>query len=661
MNDQPRLYDLFHPAPAALKKICATKVAIKLWRQEIIKRRANGTLDKLVFDRNIQTNIMEFPPPFEDLPTVLLVIPTIDKHINIFRLSIKNWLSYHITNGFLPTKVLHKFDDFVGDFDGDIDYRRTAQQMILCDGISRVDKFKFACLYCLENDIVKIWPSISSRIDLNEINFYKFPQLFYWICRLRNQLYKIPIPGDLVKFVNAALLFRIISSKHAHWSCLEYFFDRVASVKRMPCVKYIFASFPQLFYRYVLAKLDKEELEEFQKSNRTEMWWYIYQTISWRSHYATAVWTYVKPLTTESYFIHLFQQMIVHQTDIHYLACFEIWKLIPDDFKQSTIKNVLLKDSLFREDGRNNPEPAKKFSFILAAMSEASYEERGVFWDKHWCDLMPALGTSDFRNLMTLCFKNENDSLLYRETVMANYEKIGKFCVKLFMGAHIDKLNEFIKLVCPGEQRVRDVRLRLLGENFSINLKHLKKPDELDQLINDAFNDTDRAIEYKNQLLSKPMNMINFESFVTNGYFCLIRNFIDKVIPSKRVVMDFKKAILPIYKQYLLDGNFLKTTNQEYIHFLRWLVASDDEVVAFKQALSVDEVVQEVIRLEMLRLSDGKRESSGRGVLTYCFELVKFLRWYFVTPEAYKAFLPKYAEDDVFVKLTAEFEEMEIN
>ncbi|KAL6953385.1 hypothetical protein U1Q18_051798 [Sarracenia purpurea var. burkii] len=65
----------------------------------------------------------------------------IREYVNKFSASQYHWLQEHFSKVFhfhrtLLNDVLNDFDDFVSDWDGTIDYVRTAKRMISCDGLS---------------------------------------------------------------------------------------------------------------------------------------------------------------------------------------------------------------------------------------------------------------------------------------------------------------------------------------------------------------------------------------------------------------------------------------------------------------------------------------------------------------------------------------------
>ncbi|KAL6968943.1 hypothetical protein U1Q18_047113 [Sarracenia purpurea var. burkii] len=182
--------------------------------------------------------------------------------------SIPNWLCYHFKEEIVRSDVLKHFLDFVCDFDGSIDYGKTAKRFVVCSGISDDVKFKMACYYCLEEQVLRIWPEVSSRMNKNEIDYCVQPMLYFWVCRLKNETPDVDFDTTTSCIEELALqvLYENAADDIAVWPAIEFFLNRLPSGIRSVHMCNLYSpishgGFETLFFRFVLAKLNAAELK----------------------------------------------------------------------------------------------------------------------------------------------------------------------------------------------------------------------------------------------------------------------------------------------------------------------------------------------------------------------------------------------------------------
>ncbi|XP_065223505.1 uncharacterized protein LOC135847739 isoform X7 [Planococcus citri] len=524
----PKVYDILHPTPVSLQELSAMSISLEIWRREVNEYRTSRQLEEFqVRSLRIEDTRMKLP----DLPST--IHKTIKKFFYKFARSVLSWLVEHHKRVFMyryghENYILHYFDDFVCDYDGSIDYSRTAERMMRCVGFSAEQKFKIACLYFFEDDIQRIWPSVSRHISVDSMNFRMFPQLYYWICRLRNELGKIPtVWYNDTRTVDERML-------HAHMRhnrpSLEYFWNRLPLEKQTERInnKYLNALD---FARFVLPKLNDRQLD--QLVNRTTCgggpFYYLFRYLHYNKDVVSRIWLYIrsKNIMNKSTFTDLVVHLIQDEDDdddcgkIAYenweYLCREIWNDSPLDFKQSTISFISsgsgwLDDMDIGDDHYSNQIHVE---FLLLILQDASLKERNSFWHTCWKTLIKAVRTKDLQRMMRLCLKNEDEIIQFKQNFIISSPVALRVCLSLLKEGYFHELNAFVSFCCPELQAALNFKEQILRSGFLDENEdcQLGLSCEIVFGILKDFNNfvRDVSADLKNELVSSPSFLRHYE------------------------------------------------------------------------------------------------------------------------------------------------------
>ncbi|XP_065204226.1 uncharacterized protein LOC135834307 [Planococcus citri] len=642
-NVLANIYDLVFPSPPALRDIASIAVAAKLFRKTINENASTSS------DASEAISVRcELP----NLPATLL--PIVQRYFDN--------IQYSWYNGPLDGTEDVNFDGIFCDFNGNINYDRVAKQAIFCEEISDVQKFKIACRYCLEDHIIQIWPSVSEHFNLSDIVFRDDPLLYYWICRLRNQLHKVPldygyaaIDGNELECLN-----------FYNWPPVEYFWNRLKVGNRIPSAVYLLRWNGHLFCRYILATLSEEELKTLitltTESGDSFMCTLLNSSFdpdySWdniRSLSILAGWEYVKHKVSHTDFICAVREIIKKQTegsggiwtDQNFSRDF--WNTSADHLKQIAIQDVLLDQSLFIRRNVENRTIDRDNWLIWCVLKDAPLEARSTFWYKNWRIILPGTSTEDLQRFITLCCQNETEMLLFRKNNLSKYENISQICLQYLKTYEFEKLNEYCNF-CYFEiekQIVFASQLKLLTDyvNFLHNTDRvdyfgtidlIKNIDSLSTFIENTCNDVDLAADFKNQILLAPRTMLLLARCVATNKIKEAMQFVDLFAKSEQAAINFKLHIMPSLVNVLSTGAKLYFTfdTDSFASFVRWCLVSDDKISEFKRTVTIDEIVRNITQCEEQRVFDEGDGSVGPEHLIRLYsDLAKFLEWLFSSPE----------------------------
>ncbi|XP_065223470.1 uncharacterized protein LOC135847730 isoform X1 [Planococcus citri] len=248
-----------YSTPVSLEQLSINAVGLELWRSKIDEYRTSQRLERF----RASDNVVSLRAKLPELPSV--IYDMIVKYVTRLGESITDWLEElirtvcRVDGNYYRGCVLEYFDDFVCDYDGTIDFVKTAERMMHYDSLDNVLKFILACRCFLEDHVRRIWPSVREKMHLSTIDFNMNPQLYYWICHLSNQLNKVP--SDMHYTVDENMLEKCVEMCHSRLA-VNYFWNRVPYEDQMGMANYLLRQNIEGFVSCILPKLDNQRLEK---------------------------------------------------------------------------------------------------------------------------------------------------------------------------------------------------------------------------------------------------------------------------------------------------------------------------------------------------------------------------------------------------------------
>ncbi|XP_065204485.1 uncharacterized protein LOC135834500 isoform X22 [Planococcus citri] len=602
------VFDLIYPSPATLQDISSTTLVSAFWRWEV-KNRVNNDFKEFFSELDLCKNL----PPNAPSPIKRVIQECSQRVVS----SINEWVKYHYRRLFDfhrkdEFSILHNFYDFTCDHVGNIHFLRTARRMMICDRLGNEEKFIIACMYCLEDDIRRIWHSMSEKISLHEFYFNRNPELLYWISKLRNEPDQI---ADYGNDTHADVILRSYKSPSHHWSSVLYFWNRTSPENRFAHAIDLSQNIKETFVRFILPTLSDQELDEFVAEKGSSLMCALLTNRNGK-FCLLPTWMYIKNKMNESNFPLLIGSLIEYETNDTYYKedpfrlgdwlrtgdnasdlCCEVWRSSTDELKRLAIKYILTRDQLFI---RNQIRPAqfKETRFLLTVLSDASFEERNAFWHKNWRHVMTDMYGTDLHRIMKLCFKDENDINLFKETSMAEYGNIGSYCNMLMYHGYIKELN-YVLIFCCTDTNKRKVIKQLIthscfsDDSLEINERHLTEVELMNEFINDASDNAETAVNFKNGFASfrrveSILRACMFVQFPCASSGRLI-HFIKTLVQTEDVIVALKQEFLNYVSDFLAPSDFKRFSVDDIQTILLWCLGNDDEVRNFRHSLSISQ------------------------------------------------------------------------
>ncbi|XP_065224900.1 uncharacterized protein LOC135848801 isoform X2 [Planococcus citri] len=559
------VFDIFHPTPVPLRELSAIVISLEIWRCEMNKHRSSDTLKEFSPSGELISLKTILVP---DLPSV--IYPMIDKYVKIFGHSMNGWLQIHYRIVFHfhygdENSVLEYFEDFVCDYDGSIHYERTAKRMMHCDRFDVHQKFLIASTYCFEDDIVRIWPLGLKKTDSMYVNYSKNSHFKYWSYFLEN----VPMEDDVVEEV----MFRDFMPLNG--PSMKYFWNRVPPENRLQKAINVFARNLRSFVRYILPKLDHQQLDEFLMQDGCELMYALLKNAIYDEEVVLRTWAYVKNATNEIVFANLIAIILKCEftgycvrsksesnkddRDLENFLnlCLEVWNSAPENLKRSAVEKIALNNALYDDFlfVIRLPPHWREFKFLLAILPYATYEKRNAFWHSGWHRLIYEIRGEDLHEIMKLCFQNDDEVTQFKKNVMANNNSVLDLCAFLLRDTYFNGLNDFVSFLLPEIQAARNFKQQLLqstffkDRHFYFSKIFIQKSKEFDEFISGAYNDVDVAKNFKNQFVSLPSiqkRILDCASFVPIEQ--LIK-FTDLFVSNEEILLQIETRIVDFSKK----------------------------------------------------------------------------------------------------------------
>ncbi|XP_065223499.1 uncharacterized protein LOC135847739 isoform X3 [Planococcus citri] len=600
----PKVYDIIHPTPVSLQELSAMAISLEIWRREVNEYRTSQQLEEFKMYRS-RMEITRAKSILPDLPST--INKTIEKCFMRFEDSFAFWLLVHYERVFdcysHRNYILQHFDDFVCDFDGSIHYSRTAERMMRCVGFSTMIKFKIACLYFFEDDIQRIWPSVSRHLSVDLIHFHKCPQLYYWICRLRNDLSKVPISSRTGFNDSSTVDERMFDGHLIHnRPSVEYFWNRIPVEKQMQRARRL----DRLdFVRFILPKLNDQQLDELVNdthTDETESGFYpLFRYFHCKEDTVLRIWFYIrsKNIMNKSTFTHLVVNLIENEDygcgefnheNWEYL-CREIWNDSPLDFKQSTISFIssdsewLKSITKIEDDYHSNQIHVE---FLLLILQDASVIERNSFWHNCWKPLIEAIRTKALQRMMQLCFENEDEIAQFKQKFMINSPVVLQVCVSLLKNANFDELKDFVVFFHPESRTARYFKQKILISAFlsgdcQLSCKIVNEAEKFGDFVKDV------PTTFKNRLVLSSSFMWRLSILICGEgiSFKTLTEFIDTFGSTDEVLKQIKVGLIRSLKEYVstsIVSNWMYDlfSENKFKPILLWCLGSNEAVEEFK-------------------------------------------------------------------------------
>ncbi|XP_065218663.1 uncharacterized protein LOC135844396 isoform X14 [Planococcus citri] len=451
-----------------LEKMASVSVAIALWN----RATDDVVLPDMIWEHYEWCESLkeEVPKWVEALPVLKSFAPSIMNHFYAVESSVRDWISY------LQQMVFDEENDsdlyqhisyIIWHPNGTVNTAETARNLLKSNALSVGKKFRLACIYCLQEDIVMLWPSVKHHHEVASIKVNRRPFLmYYWKCYCAGELQNIRMRSD-----EPIEEFMIMKPSVNNWSAIEYFFDRLDANRRVQMVISLIDRRGERFQKLLLLKLDESQRLQVIMGKLED----IVGIYAYWEHYEEVVntWYYVRDVISEHEFVSLFDVMYENSTEEFVLT--EIWNTARDDLKCNVLNygDDCFISKLFKWCECEHEKCLNFLSLVFLDPACADIR-REITKKKFFSECCKKLITRNALELLshveTLCFPAAAVGSTEFRISLTKTQCFRKQCRTLIIGHETETL---VKLLDFGYPKTDPSSEQLIRKFFSTNLNHL--------------------------------------------------------------------------------------------------------------------------------------------------------------------------------------------
>ncbi|XP_065208954.1 uncharacterized protein LOC135837564 [Planococcus citri] len=636
---------LFMNTPSSLQMLASTKVALMLWQ----RRCAASSLSYE------DLGMHWWDKPIFSCEEILIVrIPSriksqIDDRIKTFGKELLKWKRLHYDVFKDEETYFSKCIQYIVlDFSGTIDYKATALTILNSGEFADVENYRMACPYCLEDQVRRFWPLVSTE-DVNDR--YDTCNLPYWNGVMESGENSI-IDGPTEPFIERWME---LANRGEDRAAFEHFYYQM-----LPDYMYETGEHPSIFdlehYKCraairSLPVLNRIQVEEVFKGKASAMFGILAMDHDQRFlQFARQSWNLVRHLILDDeprFFSVLyilwkiafcpdsFMRTSHTRCDEINELLVEIWSDASDELK-AAVSDYYIYEFFERDNfdvyrmSSNCHSHGHDMKFMIDLLNISQDVDKVSLWRRNWRGFALRAKVLDFEQLMSFCLVNNEDEVKFYKNSLLDFEDL--FHDLIGNGFYSD-LRDYLYF-CSNDAK----HFQLSGKNeLESNPYAILRHDDhqfakFEWFIGELFsNETKDVDEFKVQLISSAESLrclleaCNDRKIRSNDFSTLIARFVteeDEYNLLKRKLLEHWRS----YPMNCSHGGRIVFFD-EWIEFLEWCIPDPEEHSAFKQSFKVDEIFIEL-------LSDNATRWSSPDKIF----LNKFLRWYFGNEEDSKNF-----------------------
>lgn len=294
---------------------------------------------------------------------------------------------------------------------GTIDEKKTAEVMIKDESIDTATRYKLACIFCLEDDIPKLWDKLSedcrkSFYDQEDpMNVKQKELVVLWTYQIKGEVDKMEsmIEKRMERKCSPHQYAFELAAIDGNRVAAEYFLQKLTSaereeslVKTAKCVakgriynrdertEFLKEIYSDMLC-FLLSQLDQEQQLEVIKSHPMQVLTCLLDW-PWQSFFtetANRMWGHIDKLTYQFVFIHFTGNVIQGYKDFNYQKLFrEYWENSPPDYKRH-----ILSDSIFNRIVAELFETKDEDNIKLVFKDATPHHKSGVIHSEDGLDI----------------------------------------------------------------------------------------------------------------------------------------------------------------------------------------------------------------------------------------------------------------------------------
>ncbi|XP_065219603.1 uncharacterized protein LOC135845067 [Planococcus citri] len=631
--DLQGIHLLFNETLPTAQEISSMKIAISLWYNFFFNGTFNEEEDELGDSLNEKYR-EEVEKSIQHLTSPHLIQELIKECLLKVENELDSWIGYSKYETLPREKLIicrPHLKCCVWHSDGRIDYKKTAQKMLLLTDLTDVEKFGIMCKYCLEDEIKTLSPDFELDSFFEEIDYDNSPLTFYWMNYLNNELHKLPTSDSSESLAS----FIMVSQNEVdNWYAIEYFWDRLSEPDQITKTIELLTKWPTIrFQKRLLAKMNESQLREILLKIPVDIIVNFWTRLS-EPETAFAIWTRIKNSMTGEQFASLVEKILDERlfNEDYIPVMVKLWESAYDHQKRYLLnerKEVLIK-YYFMPTFCSLPHSLR---FLMATLSYSSPSYRKDIILEHGDNLMVNDHFSEVGKIIKLCIPDDDEITQFKKQMMKS-TIVRNHCNRLFENGEFQYLNKFVEFYSPDESTMINFKKQILESNKTDSV-FIFKPSrwsELEKLVDDVYSDVSFATNVKKQLILSS-GMSCFYDWTNLDLLQQLIEITNQFLNNHEMT-ELKETLLRKFRDVLMDGYYWKSFDETYWkEFSSWCLCDEDKIKQFKTTLPVDEIFDKIMEIMLMRyIYEDEFNVNMLQVMD------KFLKWCLVEPQFVKEY-----------------------
>ncbi|XP_065220521.1 uncharacterized protein LOC135845682 [Planococcus citri] len=576
------------------------------------------------------------------------------------------------------------FDSFTYGPDAAISLEATGKNLMSNDNLSLIEKYRIACTFCFEDDVRRMWPSVSNDESINTPDYIKDPMLHYWARQINYDRHEPP---------TYRYIMRMLKRSCDNWATFKYMLNQNSFEDQLSDLSDMFDTYNLKNVVCLLPKLNRAQADHVLRHFPHKI---IMELSSKEKYleYLLQIWSMVKDNFSIGRFMGVIgvlcskafrcknieiglqfrlrgRPVVVNvenniQPNASALdpllhdpttirckklyndanALYEIWINAPDNLKNQFTtrfaKNLFIKLSNFDRDNRIECYN-HDMRFFMQLLTDMSFETRNEIWREHWLVFVIRSRPKFLHHFLRLCLRND-EIQPFVETEMMNYATVEKFMEFLLKRNLLKDVIEYTNLCSSNQLIVRNFHKEILTNRFLCDVG-FDKGFELSEFIDGCYENVDEARQFKQMLFFNSHFQSSLHSKIEKGLAIDVKRLTDVFLYSESDLSDIRPVLLRCWLRYAstIDDMAEKFDFDHWKEFLLWCGGNHDFLSKFKESIRVDSIFEAMLLEAVPKLSlwlgslEIKRSepvpSSSRKLEEFD-NVDEFLTWYFVTGRA---------------------------
>ncbi|XP_065208944.1 uncharacterized protein LOC135837558 [Planococcus citri] len=637
---------LFMNTPSSLQMLASTKVALMSWQRRCAASGLScGDLGRYWFEK----------PIFSCEEILIVRIPSriksqIDNRIDTFGKELMKWKCFHDSVFKYEETYFSKcIKHIVLDFSGTIGYKATALNITNSGEFADVENYRMACLYCLEDQVRRFWPLVSTE-DRNDRCYTC--NLSYWNGVMESGENSIT-DGPTKPFIERWME---LANRGEDRAAFEQFYQMIPDheIVKHRNTLYVDEYKCRAAIRS-LPVLNRMQVEEVFKGKTCAMFGILAMDDDQRFlQFARQSWNLVRHLILDdesrfssvlcilwkiAFCLGNFMRTSHTRCDEINELLLEIWSDASDELKASVSDNYIY-EFFDQDDGfdrwmcSNCHSHGHNMKFMIDLLNLSRNVDKVRLWESNWGGFALRANVSDFEQLMSSCLANNEHLVEYYKNCVLDLDD---FFRKLIGNGFYSDLRDYLYFCSKDAKHFQLLGKKELESNPYAILRHDDDQfAEFEWFVGELFFNKKKDIDkFKAQMISsadslKGLLKVRIDRRIrSNDFSTRIGRFVteeNEYNLAKRKLLEHCRSY-PMNCSRWGDIPFF----DEWIEFLEWCIPDPEEHSAFKKSFNVN-----AIFLKLLRDNATRWSTSAKTFLD------KFLRWYFGNEEDSKKFQSGY-------------------